>query len=767
MTYFNLGMKKSKPLVGNLITSYLILFFLVFSHPLHAQQSSTQADSAEPKAAETDCETTHKQIYSIQKNIFHMKANKGEGKNTYLELLKERDQLNSRKVMIKTLIGLWNQYNGYLVDSADYNTTPENTRRSLKGLTDLRGLIANNSQAVQKYQLMTDVFKEIDPSSINGQTAEENFNLLKTKLQESCVGDKDHLMHCDMASSASKDGINIWDTMQPGTPPPASASGRQAMLHKFIETSSAALGFENFGWWRNLSSMFVDNESLKYDLVAKGNLSQSVVSTLDIVIAECRKQTLLSEGSVSCMEKDLSEIVPTANNYDYVSHIREYLGSDVKNAKDLMDKYLENSQKISTAHEEIAGGTIDKFKALTEERIRINHNLNLADSLMSQDAERARENVTKAAALEVAKLSRSLNALRKNDKLYAIYDSDEEKDQSPDEDSSIGAKANKELVDILRVFSPTTEFDGLFINAGEEGRGNNRNTILGMNPDKLFELFKDANITKAKLEKLLLDDPEMGKGLNSQIADIDRKLAEFKQNPEFNILQRLKNFAWKKAQDKCVGSQRERAKEFNNTKCIADENFSEVDKLLSVGGEILSYQNNLETDLDINALEQSCKQLRSSNPDTFKNYRDMCNEVNDMQKEIAARQEYFSKEQVHQRARVSTGNRDGRKFYSYKKKSWAEIMPGALRLAMPAGMQLGQTWVQTTAVKSQMLGVTTYAKARHRYLENQYNQGVAMCNTTMSCYFNAQYQAFLPSYGNGIGNVGSSAFTTNSTFFAQ
>jgi len=65
-----------------------------------------------------------------------------------------------------------------------------------------------------------------------------------------------------------------------------------------------------------------------------------------------------------------------------------------------------------------------------------------------------------------------------------------------------------------------------------------------------------------------------------------------------------------------------------------------------------------------------------------------------------------------------------------------------------------------------MFGLTTYMKNRYNYMQSQYNQGVTICNNTLSCYYNSQYQAFLPSYGTGgISNYGTSAFTSNSTFF--
>ena len=779
MFNFNIGSQKSKPLKLSyfLSSSALLSFTLIIplflpslthaQHPPRDRASRVSSPVATVTNSETpetksDCEVANEQIAHIQKKLFDMKDPSGD--QTYLDLLRERDELSSRKVMLETLVNLWDQYYDYLNDSENLRNTSPEARNSISGLMDLRNLITNNGQAVQKYQLVTDVFNSINPDEINGASAQENFSLLKNRLMQSCSNGQEHLMHCQMAINAQKDGINIWDNIQPGRPPSTTASSREAMLHKFIEVSSTALGNETLGWFKNISSMFVDNESLRYDMVGNGDLSQSVVSTLDRVVEECRKQALLTDSAVNCMNKDLSDILPEGQSFDHLSFIQSSLGQEVTTAQGLVNKYLQNVERVSSAHEEIAGGTIDRFTELAVRRHEISAQLATADTTLSRSSHNAQQDLINASAIEVTKLAKHVKILKKNDQLYRNYEED------PTDPKNLAQEANKELRDILALFPGNhSEVENLFFNAASNDRSGE--STLGVRPEKLFAFFRNNNISKVQLQNIL-NRGINGKSLEENIADIDKKLEAFNSNPEHQVLEGLKVFAWKKSIDKCRGSSQFQMSEMSNSECV-ESNFSEVDNLLKVGNQIISYQTNQENQYNINNLNDSCEELSRNQADLYRqSYSEICTEVDLKRREIAKEEEYLSDRKVTQRMRRNIRyDPSGReKLYEYQSKSWAQIFPGALQNAMPAGMQLGQTWANTYNIKSQMLGYTTYAKNRYNYLEQQYNQGVAICSTTMSCYFNSQYQAFLPSYGGGLStnNFGSGAFTTNSsTFFAQ
>lgn len=735
---------------------------IVFISAFYSLLFCSWASADDSLSDKSSCEISHEQIQSVQFKIFEMKEPGGE--ETYLNLLKERDVLNSKKVMIETLISLWDKYNNYLRANHNFAGMSQNARNSVQGLLDLRSLIANNEQSVQKYQLVSDVFSSIDPEEVKGNNAEENFNLLKNKLMNNCQAGQSHLMYCEIARKASEDGIDIWSNIQAGSPPPSNASGREVMLHKFIEVSSTALGNENFGWFRNLSSMFVDNEELRYDLVGNGDLSQSVLATIDQITATCREQALLTESRVNCMSQDLTEIAPQGSSFDYVSHIQSHLGSQVRTPQDLMDKYLENVNRISHAHEEIAGGTIDKFANLAEQRNLIVSNLAAADGLLSQSAHASKENLRNQAAIEAVKMGSHFSTLKKSDRLYRTYKNSETSSRS------IAQMANDELKDILNHFSDgDSSLNDMFFNAST---GNdNGETTLGIHPEKLEAFFRNNTLTKEKLNSLLKNGFSGNRSLDDEIAAIDRRLESFNQNPEFELLEGIKSFAWKQAMENCKGDSQFNIREIDNSQCITDENFSPVDNLLEMGNQLVGYQNNQQEELNLNTLYDNCQSLREDQLELYSSqYAKVCNEIRVKRREVARAEEYYSDRARRERFRNNRRyDSDGENVVAqYRSKSWAELLPGAIQHAMPAGMRLGQTWANTYGIKSQMLGYTTYAKQRYRYLEQQYNQGVSICNTTMSCYFNSQYQAFLPTYGGGVNSFGTGAFSSNTTtFFAQ
>ncbi len=746
------GLKKFK-LISTLNLTLLI-------SPTYAEESSVQAA----------CEVASLSIQNIQNKIFEMKVPNGE--QTYLDLLKQRDALSGKKVMIETLLNLWDQYYNYLGENENYKNTPEEVKNSVSGLMDLRNLIANNEQSVQKYQLLTDVFNTINPEELVGKDAQENFNILKASLQEKCSSGNNHLMYCQIANNAAGDGIDLWQVIQPGAPITPETSSRQAMLQKFLDVSSDAVGYENLGWFKNLSSMYVDNEELRYDLVGNGNLSQSVVSTLDQVVAKCREQALLSNGRVNCMSSDLKEILDDGESSPQLSQIQSYLGSEVKSAQDLVDKYLQNVNLVSHAHEEIAGGTIDKFKELAQRRAEITANLTTADLKITQNAEAAKDSISKAAAIEVAKMAKHFKVLKNSDQLYRNYKNDP---HSPIQD--LATMANTELDKVMRMFPG---FSGgnvqLFFNAPDHNSSEANATTIGIRPDAIFDFFKNSNLTKDRLAQLLSESLGENGTLDEQIAKIDQNLAYFKNNSEYNLLDGLKTFAWKDATDKCNGISLLKTTQESNSQCVA-ENYSEVDNLLKVGNKIVSYQNNFENEATLNEIYDNCEKTKSSYPELYaKNYSSICNEVYQKRREVAKIEEHYSAPRVRERLRTTTYYDDeGEKaLYTYKSKSWAQILPGALSMAMPAGLQLGKTWSNTPAIRAQMLGATTFAKQRYRYMEQQYYQGVNYCNSTMTCYYNSQYQSFLPTYSYGsLGTFGTSVtngtnlFTNNSTILSQ
>lgn len=749
MNNFNLAFQKSKPLFKRkfLLKRAIIWLLLGISLPSYTAGNETNNPYIYNKKltkAET-CKNAKKQVNSIQNSLFSL----GPKKETYLDLLKQRDQIMGKKVMIEAMLNIWDKYNSYLDANDKYNLTPASVKKSLKGLTDLKALLSNgNPQSIQKYQLMSDVFKGIDVTGIKGDDAQKNFNELKRRLKESC-NEENHsqLMYCDTTQSD-------WDTFQAGQPP-AKPGSPQAMLHKFLEVSSVAFGHEAMGWFRNLSTMFVDNNSLKYDKVGDGKLSKNIVQVLDSAIKVCRAQQLNPNPNpkTNCMTQDI-------NNYiseDVLTEIKSKFGKTKMNAQDIVNQYLANSAHVAQANEEATGGLISKFTAIAQQNANYNASQNNdKTNNLKKDIAKAKDNFYRQSALDIAQLSRHLNILKRNDKLYKQYSN-----KGQGYDGSTAKKANEQLNKIFKSIDP--DYEQLDIFKADDLGG------LSFDKSKLFKMLKENKISKEKLNSLLQGDPE---SVNDKLAQIDAKLAKLKKSTEFNLLEGLKTFAWKEVAHKCASSSNPNHKMtiVDNANCAATATFSEVHKLIKFGNDYLTYQDNSSDEIHWNAINDNCQKMQKEQPKRYKDqhYSLLCHEAYDKMKAIAAHNEYYSREKVKERASVNTIWENGKKVSSYRSKSWLELMPGALTMAMPAGIQLGSTWVKTQGVKNQMFGLTTYMKNRYNYMQGQYNQGVQMCNQTLSCYYNSQYQAFLPSYTTGgVTNYGTSSFTTNSTFFHQ
>lgn len=467
------------------------------------------------------------------------------------------------------------------------------------------------------------------------------------------------------------------------------------------------------------------------------------------------------------MSQDLSEIISSDSSFDHVAHIQKHLGSETRTAQDLVRRYLENVDRVSNSHEEVTGGTIDKFEQLALRRDNIQNQLAGADQVLEDTSSDARSNINREAAIEVAKMTRHFKVLQQSNKLYQNYDTSD----SGSGPSTIASAANSELGFLLNLLQgddqrKSREIEDMFFTTQDS----NGEFAIGVNPDKLDAFFESSTLGPEKLKDILNNGTSGEKSIEDQIAEIDKKLEEIKENPEYDVLEGLKAFSWKSIKDYCTGNDALNPRKINNSQCV-EEDFSQIDNLLEVGNQIISHQSNQEDRFNLNAVNDSCTKLRNHDRELFNsNYSEICSEVASKQVEMAKANEYYSNDARRERFRrqVNYDSSGENPISEYKSKSWAQLLPGALTHAMPAGMRLGQTWVNTYGIKSQMLGYKTYAENRYNYLEQQYNQGVAICNTTMNCYFNSQYQSFLPSYGGGVTNLGTGAFTPNtSNFFAQ
>lgn len=736
-----------------------ILWFST-SLPAHSQPSKEEGDQ------KSDCEAHVQRLESIQDNIYKFKVDPNG--SDYISLLKERDGLMAKKAFIESMIKVWDEYNSYLDEShqfqKDYGAFDLKLTKKLEGLSTLKDVISGNREAVQRYNLMASVFGDIDVTKINGEDRQQRFDQMRALLKEQCTGENAQANKDRMYCKAVGSNDTSWDSMKYGEAPSDTGSSQRDMIHKFMEVSVTAFGAEFMGVFKNMSTMFVDNQDFNGDLVndidyANGvDFGTSVGKAIDETIAFCRRQALAaSEGDVDCLERDMSQVMAESGQQRYFEKIQSTLGDDVKSPTDLLSRFLENAETLQKAHEEVTGGVISDFAKLVE-----NKDQYLADlDSFGEEAEGlradAQEHFNKRAAVHLANLGDNLKQLSNNQRAYESTKPEECKGMA----SPMICGALEELSSVISSDKQDT-LAGLFKNSlGPSGEAGDMKLVAN-DPVKLLNFLMDNNLDKDNLTAILKGNDGRNNSLEAKLNAVERKIAAFKENETYKTLEDIKAFVWKRAENECAAV----SKVTNNTSCKASDSFSEVDRLFEFGGKVAAYQSNEREKYNLADIEKKCDTVRQNNQTSTFDFDiiGICNEVSKSYSNLVAYQNYYSEEEVYKRLRTrktydSSGNVTG----SYTEKSFTALFLPALARQSVTVMP---TWANKYNVKSYALQQTILGKRQkdyNAYIDMLQSSAAASCSGLFGCSSLWSYQSYYPSYSSYSSFSGLSSLSSSST----
>lgn len=754
---------------GPLKQIVLLSAALWFSVSLHAD------DNEDAPAQSSSCSAHVERLEKIQNSIYDYKLDPEDSK--YIDLLKERDRIMAKKSFIESMIKVWDEYNSYLDESNEFNNKYGDAdlklTQKLEGLSTLKDVISGNREAVQRYNLMASVFNDIDVSKINATDKVERFDQMRDLLKEQCTGENAQANRNRMYCKAVGPNDAAWDTMVYGGAPEDTGSSQRDMIYKFIQVSVTAFGTEFMGVFRNMSTMFVDNDHLNADLVndidyASGvDLGTSINTTIDEAIALCRRQGLAeTSGDVDCLKRDLSEVLAENGKGVYLEKIQTTLGPEVKSASDLLNKFLENAGALKAAHEEFTGGVISDFAKLVENKDKYVSDMDSFGEEAKANREAAQEEFKSRIGVHIASLGQNLKQLSNND---TVYKDSGRLDTEKIDSSSCTNRASAMLCSAASSFGAALDEDSrnelysLFGNTTDDAETAGSTKLFSKDPLKLLDFLNKHDLNKEKLSDILKGTSGSEDSIEAQLQAVEAKIAALKNNDTYKTLEDIKAFVWRRAEEECSGV----AAIVNNTSCASSDNFSEVDRLFRFGGKIAAYQSNERERYNLADIEKKCDSVRQNNQsENFEfDIIGICNEVSKSYSNLVAYENYFSPDEVDKRLRTRKSyDLDGNVTGSYTEKSFmALFLPALSRQAVT----VMPTWANKYKVKSYALQQTILGKRQkdyNSYIDMLQSSAAASCSGLFGCSSLWSYQSYYPSYSSYSSySSGLSSFSGSST----
>ena len=573
-------------------------------------------------APQTECERASQRVQSLQQEIFGLKeSEQSNQQETLMQLLVQQDELKARKAVVDGLLGIWDEYHNYLGANERIREETQShlqAHNSVAALNSIKGFIDGNQQAVSRYHLLSEAFSQFDPSQFQGKSKEEVFNYVKTSMQNACE-DATKARALGYCQASQKDP-NFWSTMtaQAVAPPQAESAGD--LIHKFIEVTSVSA--KDWGptdnWMENLSTLFVDNSTLDGDLMADDNLSEIVAEMIDQTVQECRKQALTSANrQVDCLaDSSLLANHPKKELLTAKLNLQNPQGPKTFNSmRDIIDAYLENAEKVSSAHHENVGGTITALNNIAAQRQQIVASISQGNQALNDDTQAARADLKRKANMKMAALARELDSIKNSKKLFSNYMND-----VPGLSQGPSQAANEIIKELMGDNAPANIFQLTTDNT------------FKISDDAYEKIFSDPNFSKEALTRLLSEPQEKynGKSINQAEADIAKRIADIRATQQYKDAEAFKNFAWDSLLTRCREDPSQNAQEVIPESCPAhSQSESEVRSLLQVGNSLIAYQSNLDDRTEVADLNQRCQDLyRNSRAEYDRNYIALCNEIN-------------------------------------------------------------------------------------------------------------------------------------------
>jgi hypothetical protein len=568
----------------------------------------------------TQCQVDAQNVKAMQQKIFELKEN-GDGNVSLMELLVIQDELKAREAVVKGLIGVWDEYNNYLTENEqlrqDSSNNHLNAKNAIGALNKIKGFIDNNSQAVSRYHLLSEAFSQFDPAQFQGKTKEEVFAYVKSSMQSACQDPQKStaLGYCQEASRAP----NFWSMMTPQAVAATNPQNSSDIIHKFIEVTSVSA--RDWGptdnWVENLSTLFVDDSSINGDLLADENLSEIVSGMIEDTVNECRKQALVSsDREVDCLEDSRfieghpqRQLLTQKLNLLNPGQNKEY-----RNMQDIVDAYLENAQKVSSAHHENVGGTITDLANIASQRAEISQQIAQGNSAIQADLEAARADLKVKANVKMATIGRNLDSIQDSKKVFANY-----MNTVPGLELGSSQAANQIINDLM---GPNAPGDIFQLTADE---------TFKITDEAYDKIFTDPNFSKENLTALLNtpQDKYYGKSIMEAKADIAGRIASIKATQEYKDAEAFKNFAWESLLTTCKKDSDTNVQEIVQPTC-QEGSMSEVSSLLQVGSSLISFQSNRDDQMEVASLNRRCQELYNESPSEYaaNGYTALCNEIN-------------------------------------------------------------------------------------------------------------------------------------------
>lgn len=700
---------------------------------LFSKSCEEVSDNDDYTEKQQECLCSKEKLEGHQRDIFSLTANNGA---TLLELLKKRDQYHAELSMTDSLLDIWDKYRNFLTQNEQL-VNQKNLNTSVQGLQKIKEFIQDNKGHVSRYHLVSEVMSTIPNRQDirNFETDEEKIGFIKDSIRNHCANAQyTQSLYMCQGDAWGEIRLEPVQNQNPSTP--------GAFLNKLANTIVKLDGNMDLN---SIPSLFVDREEVR-NPTGLNQFADDITSLIDKSIEACRQKVLLGEGdTANCINsqsagEEATRIVRTLKGMGVTGNL-----SPEMNVGQITQLYLDVAKRTKAFHEEVAGGSVDRFVDLINQVGSLQNQTLLTNDRLedSDNVNRIRNEFNRFSETRLEMMADHLNKLGTdvNNSLFSHFDGEES-------NQPFNQKANTLLNEILGV-----EDANIFM-PNEEGK-------LSINPSTVPNLIRKLIEKNGEIER-------KKRQLQSELRNVNQNIAQVKATKEYQDSNALKDFLWDKVAGSCAqlgGGDTIRVSEASECQ-LNNNGQGAITDLMMVNDQIIGYRERQSRSELIKNVAGRCRSIVQNEVQNQK-WGDLCSEATRKSAQQVRREAtnaYYRNSKNHDV--IYSYDSEGRVVDKYTPKSnLALFLPQA---AYTINEQLPFYFIQRPAMNmaiDQWRFLGKQQKTQQAYWDawNQSWQNNSVCGV-FGCFYNTTLlETASPTFGNSGFNFGSTT-TTPMTF---